>query len=190
MEITTTFDAGTRSAWRRWLEEHHGTRTEIWLLIRRGQAETITYLDAVEEAICFGWIDGIAKRVGEASAQRFTPRRPRSHWTELNKERARRLLAGGWMTEAGLRTLPDLSVAPVQVPDDIRRRLEAEPGAWESFQRFPDLYRRVRLGYVEEVRTRNPAEWEKRLANFIRRTARGEMFGNWDDSGLPRTDPG
>jgi len=189
MEITTTFDPGTRRAWRQWLEANHRERTEIWLLIRRGAPGTITYLDAVEEAICFGWIDGIAKRHGDATAQRFTPRRPRSNWTELNKERARRLIDGGWMTGAGLRTLPDLAATGVQVPEDIRRRMEAEPGAWERFQSFPPLYQRVRLGYIEEVRKRNPGEWEKRLASFIRRTAKGEMFGNWDDSGLPRTDP-
>lgn len=190
MEITTTFDPGTRRAWRQWLEANHAERTEIWLLIRRGEAGSITYLDAVEEAICFGWIDGIAKRHCDATAQRFTPRRPRSNWTELNRERARRLIDAGWMTGAGLRTLPDLTVTEVQVPDDIRRRMEAEPGVWESFQSFPPLYQRVRLGYIEEVRKRNPDEWEKRLNSFIQRTAKGGMFGNWDDSGLPRTDPG
>jgi hypothetical protein len=94
------------------------------------------------------------------------------------------------MTGAGMQTLPDLTVTGVQVADDIRRRMEAEPGVWESFQSFPPLYQRVRLGYIEEVRKRNPNEWEKRLNSFIQRTAKGGMFGNWDDSGLPRTDPG
>lgn len=187
MEITTTFDPRTRRAWRAWLELNHARETEIWLLIRRGEPYTITYLDAVEEALCFGWIDGIAKRQGEATAQRFTPRRLRSNWTELNKDRARRLIAAGKMTEAGRRILPDLSEVEPSVPADIRARLEAEPGAWENFQAFPAVYQRVRLGYIEEVRKRNPGEWEKRLANFVRKTAKNEMFGNWDDSGLPRT---
>lgn len=188
MEITTTFDAKTRNAWRAWLAANHAGQSEIWLLLRRGQGGSITYLDAVEEALCFGWIDGIAKRQLDATAQRFSPRRARSHWTELNKERARRLIRAGKMTEAGLRTLPDLSQTDVRVPPDIRARLEAKPAAWKSFEEFPTLYQRVRLGYVEEVRKRDPAEWEKRLSNFVAKTAKNEMFGNWDDSGLPRTE--
>jgi uncharacterized protein YdeI (YjbR/CyaY-like superfamily) len=188
MEITTTFDPETRRAWRAWLEVNHASEREIWLLLRRGEPARITYLDAVEEALCFGWIDGIAKRHGDATAQRFTPRRPRSNWTELNKDRARRLIQAGKMTEAGRRTLPDLSDVAVRVAADIRARLESEPGAWDRFQRFPASYQRVRLGYIEELRRRDPQEWEKRLANFVARTSKNEMFGNWDDSGLARTE--
>ena len=188
MEITTTIDPGTRRGWRAWLEANHGHASEIWLLYRRGVAGTITYLDAVEEALCFGWIDGIGKKQGDASVQRFTPRRPRSNWTELNKIRARRLIAAGQMTEAGRRILPDLSDASVRVADDIRARLEAEPGAWAWFLACPADYQRVRLGYVEEVRRRDPQEWARRLESFLAKTAQQKMFGNWDDSGLPRTD--
>lgn len=188
MEITQTLDPGTRRAWRAWLSAHHAQEKELWLLLRRGEPGAITYLDAVEEALCFGWIDGIAKRYGDATAQRFTPRRPRSHWTELNKERARRLIAAGVMTEAGRRTLPDLSDEEVRVPDDIRARLLAEPEAWARFQDFPAQYKRVRLGYIEEMRRRDPQEWEKRLANFLAKTLKGELYGNWDDSGLARSD--
>jgi uncharacterized protein YdeI (YjbR/CyaY-like superfamily) len=188
VDISTTLDPRTRRAWRAWLEENHARCGEIWLLLRRGERGAITYLDAVEEALCFGWIDGIAKKHGDASAQRFTPRRPRSNWTELNKERARRLIASGKMTEAGRRTLPDLGDVVVRVPDDVRERLQAVSGAWEAFQRFPSLYQRVRLGYVEEMRKRDPGEFEKRLSNLVARSARSEMFGNWDDAGLPRSD--
>lgn len=174
--------------WRAWLEANHARCVEIWLLLRRGQPGSITYLDAVEEALCFGWIDGIAKKHGDATAQRFTPRRPRSNWTELNKERARRLIAAGKMTEAGRRTLPDLSEVEVRVPHDVRERLQAASGAWESFQRFPPLYQRVRLSYIEEVRKRDPEEFERRLSNFIAKSGKNQMFGNWDDAGLARSE--
>jgi uncharacterized protein YdeI (YjbR/CyaY-like superfamily) len=187
LEITTTLDPKKRHAWRAWLEANHAREKEIWLLLRRGEPGSITYLDAVEEAICFGWIDGIAKRLGDATAQRFTPRRQRSNWTELNKERARRLIRAGRMTEPGRRTLPDLHDEGVFVPSDIRARLEAE-GAWDRFQSFPPLYQRVRLGYIEEMRRRDPKEWEKRLSNFVAKTAKNQMFGNWDDSVLARTE--
>jgi hypothetical protein len=73
------------------------------------------------------------------------------------------------------------------VPPDIRARLEAE-GAWAYFQSLPPLYRRVRLGNIEEMRKRDPKEWEKRLSSFVAKTAKKQMFGNWDDSGLPRSE--
>jgi uncharacterized protein YdeI (YjbR/CyaY-like superfamily) len=184
----TTVDPGTRRAWRAWLETNHDRAREIWLLLRRDQPLVLTYLDAVEEALCFGWIDGIARKQDNGLVQRFTPRRPRSHWTELNKERARRLIAAGRMTDAGRRMLPDLTVGPVKVPEDVRARLQAVPGGWVSFLGFPELYQRVRLGYIEEMRRRDPAEFERRLAHFISRSASNEMFGNWDDAKLPRTE--
>ncbi len=186
MEISATLDGQTRREWRTWLQVNHQQVSEIWLVVRRDQPGTLTYLDAVEEALCFGWIDGIAKKYGDALAQRFTPRRPRSNWTELNKERARRLIAAGKMTEAGRRTLPDLSDVEVRLSSDVRERLAAA-GALNFFEQFPPLYQRVRLSYVEEMRKRDPKEFDKRLANLVKKSAKNEMFGNWDDSGLPRS---
>lgn len=103
MQVTVTFKATSRKEWRDWLTQHHQSASEIWLLSDdRPGVPTVSYLDSVEEAICFGWIDGIAKRISSVEkAQRFTPRRPRSHWTELNKERTRRLIKLGLMTSAG-----------------------------------------------------------------------------------------
>lgn len=191
MEITETVEPVTRAAWRAWLAEHHARRSEIWLLYGTGKAARpgeLTYLDAVEEAMCVGWIDGIAKKQGALTAQRFTPRRARSHWTELNKERARRLIACGRMTEAGRKVLPDLDASVFTLPPDLERRLREDPEVWRHFEGFPDLYRRVRVSYIEEMRNRSGDEYEKRLRNFLDRTRKGEMFGNWDDTGLPRTE--
>jgi uncharacterized protein YdeI (YjbR/CyaY-like superfamily) len=90
MEIRNTYKAEARSDWREWLENHHCSSTEIWLILQKSShSPNLTYLDAVEEAICFGWIDGISKKfTNTESAQRFTPRNVRSNWTELNKERS------------------------------------------------------------------------------------------------------
>ncbi|HRF97451.1 MAG TPA: hypothetical protein PLZ51_19725, partial [Aggregatilineales bacterium] len=86
---------------------------------------------AVEEALCFGWIDGIAKRMdSERTVQRFTPRRAKSNWTELNKERARRLIASGLMTEAGFATLPDLSIESFKIAPDILNAIQADDQTW------------------------------------------------------------
>lgn len=86
--------------------------------------------------------------------------------------------------------LPDLSDVEVRVAADVRARLEAVPGAWTSFQSFPALYQRVRLGYIEEVRKRDPKEHEKRLAHFVAKCAKNEMFGNWNDAGMRRSEDG
>jgi uncharacterized protein YdeI (YjbR/CyaY-like superfamily) len=172
MDITETLHADNRDAWRRWLEQNHASAREIWLLLyRKGvEKESVTYLEAVEEALCFGWIDGIAKKYDdEARAQRFTPRRPNGNWTELNMERARRLIAAGKMTEAGLRTLPDLSLDTFTIAPDILNALQADPVVWKHFQAFDDIYRRIRIGYIEEQR-RQPDEFQRRLNNFIAKT--------------------
>lgn len=176
MKITATVQPANRAAWRDWLEQHHDDASEIWLVTDKRQS-SLTYLEMVEEALCFGWIDGIAKRVDEHStAQRFTPRRQKSHWTELNKERARRLIAQGRMTEAGQRTLPDLSLESFTIAPDIERALKSDPQTWQHFQAFPDLYRRVRIGYIEEMR-RNPAVFDSRLRHFLKRTRDNQQFG-------------
>jgi uncharacterized protein YdeI (YjbR/CyaY-like superfamily) len=128
MDITDTTKPRDRQEWRSWLQQNHQILTEIWLLSdvraaspleNRPEEPTVTYLDAVEEAICFGWIDGIQKRYSTHElAQRFTPRKRRSNWTELNKERARRLIRLELMTEAGRATLPDLKIE-FMVAEDI-----------------------------------------------------------------------
>ncbi len=183
MEITTTYKAVNRATWRSWLDQYHEITKEIWLLFDDlPECPTISYLDAVEEAICFGWIDSIQKRFStHEKAQRFTPRKKRSNWTELNKERARRLIRLGMMTEAGFATLPDLSTE-FEVANDIVEVLKAEPDAWSNFLAFPDLYCRVRIGYIEEMR-KNQSEFERRLQNFVRKTTYNQMFGNWNDGG-------
>lgn len=183
MQVTTTYKPTGRAAWRGWLEQHQGTATEIWVLLDdRPEEPTLLYLDAVEEAICFGWIDSIQKRFSPYErAQRFSPRKRRSNWTELNKERARRLIRLGLMTDAGQATLPDLTIE-FSIADDIVAALKSAPDAWSNFLAFPDLYRRVRIGNIEEMR-KNQSEFERRLHNLVKKTAANQMFGNWNDGG-------
>jgi uncharacterized protein YdeI (YjbR/CyaY-like superfamily) len=179
MEIHPTLYVPDRSGWRAWLAEHHAAAPAIWLITYPSDPArpSVPYLHAVEEALCFGWIDGIAKRMdAERLAQRFTPRRRRSHWTELNKERARRLIAAGLMSDAGRAVLPDLAVEAFRIPDDILAALQADPQVWEHFQQFPALYQRIRISYIEEVR-RQPAVFAQRLDNFLHKTRQGKMFG-------------
>lgn len=183
MEVTSKVKPSNRAEWRSWLIDNHESATEIWLVTdTRPNVSTVAYLDSVEESICFGWIDGIAKRISDVEkAQRFTPRRPRSNWTELNKERARRLVRLGLMTESGQRKLPDLT-KQFEIPDDILVAINANHQTSANFAKFPDLYIRVRIGYIEEMRKR-PPEFERRLNNFLSKTLAGKMFGNWNDGG-------
>jgi uncharacterized protein YdeI (YjbR/CyaY-like superfamily) len=174
MNITETVLCDSPKAWRDWLETHHDSKTEIWLILEKHSG--LSYLEAVLEALCFGWIDGIAKKYNQTSlAQRFTPRRKKSNWTELNKIRARRLIAAGKMTEAGLAVLPDLSLE-FCVPEDILAAIQTNSKAWRFFGQLEDSYIRIRIGYIEEMR-RQPEVFQSRLQNFIAQTAKGKTFG-------------
>jgi uncharacterized protein YdeI (YjbR/CyaY-like superfamily) len=176
VDITETLDVTTRGEWRSWLMDHHDTKREIWLLFRKPQPE-FTYIDSVYEALCFGWIDGIGKRFdADRLAQRFTPRRPGGNWTELNKERARRLIGQGLMTPAGQAVLPDLTLSAIVLAPDVAAALRADPDTWRHYQSFPDLYQRIRIGYIEEMR-KQPDVFASRLANFLDKTSRNKMFG-------------
>jgi uncharacterized protein YdeI (YjbR/CyaY-like superfamily) len=174
MKITETLELATRQKWRDWLEQHHNNEKEIWL-IRSNKA--FSYLDSVEEALCFGWIDGIAKKIDEKRlAQRFTPRKKKSHWTELNKERARKLIARKQMTKAGYAVLPDLSLEAFKIAEDILAALQGDDETWKNFQAFPDVYKRIRVGYIEEMR-KDKSVFETRLENFLKKTKQNKMFG-------------
>ncbi|MEW6403595.1 MAG: hypothetical protein AB1649_17505 [Chloroflexota bacterium] len=110
MEIGETIYVTTRDEFRKWLEKNHKAKREIWLIRykKASKKPTIDYVEAVEEGLCFGWIDGLEKSMdAERYALRFSPRRPKSNWTETNKERARRMIAAGKMTDAGRATLPE-----------------------------------------------------------------------------------
>jgi len=109
MEIGETIYVITADEFRKWLLPNHKTKKEIWLIQYKKATKkpSINYVGAVEEAICFGWIDGFEKGMdAERYATRFSPRRPKSNWTETNRERARKMIAEGKMTEAGLARLP------------------------------------------------------------------------------------
>lgn len=180
MDITEIFIAPDRATWRVWLQDNHATTPEIWLLYAKKSSNkpSVSYSDAVEEALCFGWIDGLSKKYdADYSAQRFTPRRKRSNWSELNKERCRRLIAQGLITPAGYAVLPDLTETPVIIPPDIEAALKETPPAWDNFAAFPELYQRIRIGAMEEVRKSNPVVFQQRLAYFVKMTAQNRTYG-------------
>src|SRR5256885_3951145 len=158
MKLGVTLDVRTQAAGRAWLLGNHARKKEIWLVYHAKASgdSSISYNDAVDEAICFGWIDSRVKKVGARSrAQRFTPRRKGSPISEMNKARARRLVREGRMTAAGRAALGSAlrREAPVVAPD-VRRALSAEPGAWGRFEKPPVAYKRLRLGFIAGARGR------------------------------------
>lgn len=175
-----------RHSFRGWLAQNHSKETECWVFVKRGTSKdktTLWYLDAIEEALCFGWIDSVVKNVpGIGLVQRISPRKKDSHWSELNKERCRRLEKLGLMTAAGRAVLPDMSEESFVIDPDVLEALQSEPLIWENFQKLPKLYQRVRIDYIQRTK-RNEKTYELRLKNFIEKTRQNVMFGEWNDNG-------
>lgn len=175
-------DIRTRDEFRQWLIENHASQKECWIAVKRGNtppANALWYLDAVEEALCFGWIDSTLKNINGVSLQRFSKRSPKSYWSELNKERCRRLEKLGLMTDSGRAVLPDLDAEFIICPEIIEN-FKRNPVAWTNFSKFPGLYQRVRIDNIQ----RNKActeMFESRLKKLIEASERNEMFGDWHD---------
>ncbi len=179
MEVTRTLYVHRVADWHAWLRKHHKTSREIWLIFYHKSSDkpSISYNDAVDEALCFGWIDSIQKKIDdERRAQRFTPRRAGSKTSEMNKARARRLVREKRMTPAGLAAIGRLTAPRLMIAADIKAAFEKDEVAWKRFRRFPIAYRRIRIAFVEGARDR-PAEFRRRLGNLVRKSAKNERFG-------------
>ena len=175
----------TREDFRKWLSAHHSDESECWVQVKHGKPVDdahFWYLDAVEEALCFGWIDSTQKLVNGVRLQRFSPRKKNSLWTELNKERVRRLEKLGLMTEAGRAVLPDMKVENFMPDDDIVAAMK-KARVWTKFCSFPPLYQRIRAYNVAFYKKRDKEMFDKSLLHLIDETRKGRMFGEWNDYG-------
>lgn len=174
-----------RQEFRDWLTENSSCEKECWLQLKRGKpidSNTFYYLDAVEEALCFGWIDSTYKKVNGILMQRFTPRKKNSPWTELNKERVRRLEKLGLMTDTGRAVLPDMSLCSFKIDSDIEIAMK-KAKCWSKFKSFPSLYQRVRAYNVSFYKNKNSKTYDVALSHLIQETKAGHMFGQWNDYG-------
>jgi len=169
--------ARSRAAWRAWLSRNHATAREVWLVYLKKHTgkRRLSYPEAVEEALCFGWIDTTVNRLDEDQyMQRFTPRTNARNWSKLNLERFDRMAAQGRMTEAGrakrsrgVTAPPERLRAGDPVPAFIRRALAADPAARKNFQELAPGYRRDYLRWITEAKTAETRE--RRLKEAIRR---------------------
>jgi uncharacterized protein YdeI (YjbR/CyaY-like superfamily) len=179
MEVGETLYVSRREAWRAWLEEHYRSEPEIWLIYYRKESgrPRIPYNEAVEEALCFGWIDSIVRNIDETRyAQRFTPRKARSSYSQTNIERLRRLVEQGKVAPDVLAGLAEVLAQEFNYRADIMAALQANEVAWQNFQTYSGAYQRIRIAYVETARKR-PGEFEKRLDNLIKKSEQGKQFG-------------
>lgn len=179
MEITKTLYLTDRKDWREWLKKNYKTEKEIWLVYPRKATgkRRIEYNDAVEEALCFGWIDSIVKKLDEESTvQRFSPRKPKTKYSQANIERLRDLVAKKKVVKEVAETLGDVLNQKFVVPPDILKAIKANKEAWKNFQRFSDAYKRIRVAFIHGARHR-PEEFKKRLRHFVEMTEKNKMFG-------------
>ncbi len=173
MTITETLYITNRDDWRSWLEENHETEKEIWLIYYKKHSgkSRIPYDDAVEEAICFGWIDSIIQKIDEEKfAQKFTPRKNTRNWSDANKRRVKKMIRQGRMTEAGLAKIhesvhleiPESRPEP-EIPPEFQEALEANDKAREFFDGLAPSYKRQYIGWIasgkrEETRRKRVEE--------------------------------
>ncbi|MGE5375032.1 MAG: YdeI/OmpD-associated family protein [Bacteroidota bacterium] len=179
MQTGETLYVVKRQDWRKWLRENYRTKQEVWLVYYKKDSgkPRIEYNDAVEEALCFGWIDSIVRSLDEQRfAQRFSPRKPGSKYSPANKERLKDLLRKKKVIKEVRETLEDLSEEEFTIPEDILAAIRSNKQAWDNFQKFSDAYKRIRIGFIEGARKR-PDEFRKRLAYFIRMTEQNKHFG-------------
>src|SRR5438067_7321972 len=174
----------TPSAFRRWLEEHHDTTQEVRVgFYKKASGKpSITWPEAVDQALCFGWIDGIRKSVdGDSYKNRFTPRKPRSTWSAVNIRRAQELTAAGLMHPAGLRAFEQRTEEnsaiysyerkDAQLGVEYEARLQANQQAWGYFQAQPPSYRKAAIRWVTDAKREETRL--KRLATLIECSERG-----------------
>lgn len=184
MEIENLITAISREALRGWLQENAKTEKYCWVVVSMTpNPDTLLYLDAVEESLCFGWIDGVKKKISETElVQRLSPRSKKSSWTELNKERVRRLEKLGLMTDEGRKVLPDMDHDSFKIDRVIEQRLKEERQVYENFLAFPALYQRVRIDTIQ-CNIKQPELFKSRLDKFITNTKENKMYGQWHDNG-------
>lgn len=182
MNFVKTFYAKNRAAWRAWLEKNGTSTSEIWLVYYKKDSgkPRVEYEEAVQEALCFGWIDGMEKGLdNERFMQRFTPRKPNSKWSDSNIARMKKLIASGQMTPSGLAVFTGhetrrVEPKPTELPADLEKKFRSAKGAWNNFQNFPPGYRRMTIGWVASAKKEETQV--KRLQQLIDASSRREKM--------------
>ncbi len=177
-----TVFAKNRGEWRRWLAKNCARSEEIWLVFYKKASgkQTVSYDHAVEEALCFGWVDGMKKGLDEECyAFRFTPRKAKSAWSKSNIQRVERLIAEGKMMPAGLDAYNsgerrEAQPMPTELPKALEAQFRKQRAAWANYDKFPPGYRRMTAGWVASAKKEETRS--KRLEKLIEFSARNERI--------------
>jgi len=168
----------TRKQWRDWLFDNFDKAKEIWLVypkLNTGKTR-IVYNEAVEEALCFGWIDSTVKTLDNNHIiQRFTQRNPKSDYSQANKERLKWLLDKKLIHPSLEKNVRDIISSKFVFPPDIINAIKNDKTTWHNYQMFSDPYKRIRIAYIEGARKR-PDEFKKRLSNFLDKTRENKLI--------------
>jgi uncharacterized protein YdeI (YjbR/CyaY-like superfamily) len=179
----------TSQKWREWLANNNDKETEIWLIFFKKNTgkPSMEYESSVEEALCFGWIDSIIKKIDESKyARKFTPRKDNSNWSEVNKKRVDRLIKNRRMTDIGLAKIeaakqngqwdkpgrPDISF---EIPEELKKALDKNSVAKEYFEQLAPTYQKQFMGWI--VIAKRPETKEKRINESIKLLAKGQKLG-------------
>jgi uncharacterized protein YdeI (YjbR/CyaY-like superfamily) len=179
----------SRGRWRKWLEKNHNRSDGIWLVFYKKHSgkPTLEYDDAVEEALCFGWIDSTIKKIDdEKFVRKFTPRKPGSNWSELNKKRVGILIKQALMTDAGLVRIkdakksgewdkPDRPGISLEIPPELKRALAKNKKAKAFFDQLAPSYQKQYLGWV--LIAKRPETRARRVAESIALLEKGKKLG-------------
>jgi uncharacterized protein YdeI (YjbR/CyaY-like superfamily) len=179
-----TLDVRSRRLWRKWLENNHASESEAWLVFHKQHTgeKSISYGDAIDEALCFGWVDSLVKRLDDDRyARKFTPRKPDSRWSTINRRRYAELKASGLLAPAGLKRpptdrdgdAPRPSIAAL--PSYIEKELKANARAGEFFEKLAPSCRRNYIGWVDSAKREETKQ--KRLREMISLLTAGKKLG-------------
>lgn len=178
-----------REQWRDWLSENHATAAGVWLVFYKKETSkpTIAYEAVVEEALCFGWIDSIIKKIDAAKyARKFTPRSDKSKWSQLNKKRANKMIKQGRMTEVGLAKIrtaketglwdkDDRPQISLHIPLEFAKALAHNKKAKENFEKLAPTYRKHYIGWITIAK--RPETKKRRIEESIALLEKGKKLG-------------
>jgi uncharacterized protein YdeI (YjbR/CyaY-like superfamily) len=192
IEMTEELCVVDRDAWRAWLKENRDAKKEVWLIYYRKHSgkPSISYDDSVEEALCFGWVDSIIKKLDEEKfARKFTPRKSRSRWSEANRKRVEKMIGEGKMTEAGLIRIKEARasgdwfdnhvsarhIKEVTVPSYLQDALATNKKALDNFNKLAQSYRRDFVLWIDNAKMEKTRK--KRVAEAMRLLEQNQKLG-------------
>ena len=180
IELENALFFKNRDEWRNWLEKNHRTINEVWLIHYKKSSgkKGLNHFNAVEEAICFGWIDGKLKKIDEQRfILRYSTRKSKSVWSKINKENAEKMISLGKMTQAGLNKIEEAkkqgfwdnaytNLVKERLPSDLKNALIVNKKAWNNFQQFANSYRNMYIGWVKNAKTEETRK--KRISEVVK----------------------